>query len=229
MWFFVKVNSTGCFSLKFPRADPTQHKYIGLKLRQTSDNPSSLKLRAWVHYQREISTFLEHDHATFVDTATTLAYFVEEAYEPSCSCDNFNFQLCVSHPFKTITMLSNSHLVCLFYWLQLGIAMWCLGFKKAQGASRGFTVLGGQASNTIIIYLLNVITITILKTFFVTWIANLVIKDKIVVAEAFPPESLNFVVGLFIFLKPEDYLLYKGFHQICLPQRSSLFCKIYSK
>ncbi|RXI09588.1 hypothetical protein DVH24_036052 [Malus domestica] len=143
MWFFVKVNSTGCFSLKFPRADPTQHKYIGLKLRQTSDNPSSLKLRAWVHYQREISTFLEHDHATFVDTATTLAYFVEEAYEPSCSCDNFNFQLCVSHPFKTITM-----------YVYLLVTTWycyvVLGFQESSGASRGFTVLGGQASNTII-------------------------------------------------------------------------------
>ncbi|KAB2624827.1 aspartic proteinase-like protein 2 [Pyrus ussuriensis x Pyrus communis] len=81
---------------------------------------------------------------------TTLAFFVEEAYEPLVmqyitSASNLclpSFQES-QQCYLTYTSLGKSFpSVTLNFAAAVGAAMWCLGFKKAHGASRGFTVLG---------------------------------------------------------------------------------------
>ncbi|XP_068302671.1 aspartic proteinase 36-like [Pyrus communis] len=106
------------------------------------------------------------DRVTFVDTGTTLAYFVEEAYEPLVraitSASNFvspiisgesqcyliYTSLGKSFPSVTLNFAAAASMTLtpqdylLYSGSQVGAAMWCLGFKKTQEASRGFTVLG---------------------------------------------------------------------------------------
>ncbi|KAM1061298.1 hypothetical protein TB2_025374 [Malus domestica] len=106
------------------------------------------------------------DRVTFVDTGTTLAYFVEEAYEPLVraitSASNFvspiisgksqcyltYTSLGKSFPSVTLNFAAAASMTLtpqdylLYSGSHVGAAMWCLGFKKTQEASRGFTVLG---------------------------------------------------------------------------------------
>ncbi|KAM2636493.1 hypothetical protein EV1_021116 [Malus domestica] len=106
------------------------------------------------------------DRATFVDTGTTLAFFVEEAYESLVhaitSASNFVFpiisgqsqcyliytSLGKSFPSVTLNFAAGASMTLkpqdylLYSGSHVGAAMWCLGFMKAHGASRGFTVLG---------------------------------------------------------------------------------------
>ncbi|KAB2624900.1 aspartic proteinase-like protein 2 [Pyrus ussuriensis x Pyrus communis] len=113
------------------------------------------------------ATFRTSDErATFVDTGTTLAFFVEEAYEPLVhaitSASNFvsliisgelqcyltYTSLGKSFPSVTLNFAAGASMTLkpqdylLYSGSHVGAAMWCLGFKKAHGASRGFTMLG---------------------------------------------------------------------------------------
>nr|XP_028951492.1 aspartic proteinase-like protein 2 isoform X2 [Malus domestica]XP_028951493.1 aspartic proteinase-like protein 2 isoform X2 [Malus domestica] len=113
------------------------------------------------------ATFRTSDErATLVDTGTTLAFFVEEAYEPLVhaitSASNFvsliisgesqcyliYTSLGKSFPSVTLNFAAGASMTLkpqdylLYSGSHVGAAMWCLGFKKAHGASRGLTVLG---------------------------------------------------------------------------------------
>ncbi|TQD96765.1 hypothetical protein C1H46_017658 [Malus baccata] len=113
------------------------------------------------------ATFRTSDErAILVDTGTTLAFFVEEAYEPLVhaitSASNFvsliisgesqcyliYTSLGKSFPSVTLNFAARASMTLkpqdylLYSGSHVGAAMWCLGFKKAHGASRGLTVLG---------------------------------------------------------------------------------------
>ncbi|VVA34088.1 PREDICTED: aspartic [Prunus dulcis] len=117
------------------------------------------------------ATFTSHDRGTIIDSGTTLAFLVEDAYVPFVraitsavspsltpfisdenQCYHVTTSLAEVFPAVSLNFVGASMVLKPEEYLirQIGIGVWCIGFQKAQG---GVTILGDLVlKDKIIVY-----------------------------------------------------------------------------
>ncbi|ONH94277.1 hypothetical protein PRUPE_7G007500 [Prunus persica] len=134
-----------------PLVPPRHHYY--LNLQSIAVNGKILPI--------DPATFTAHDRGTIIDSGTTLAFLVEDAYVPFVhaitsavspsltpfisdenQCYHVTTSLAEVFPAVSLNFVGASMVLKPEEYLirQIGIGVWCIGFQKAQG---GVTILGG--------------------------------------------------------------------------------------